>query len=552
MKSSIIFRKHASILCICVSMILACCLAIGQEARSQPLTTTFEDSFETYDVGSFPSEGGWELQYPGASSSQQRVVDTVSVSPANSLQLLGWGIDGGSHMAAVVTRAVEVTGSTLAYEVYVRVDQICSFDASAVVGFGKSVPAGYLRSNEVRFCANGLITTWVAGGEVGGTSLQSYVPDTWYKIYVELDATSNTYDIWINDDLKGSNLNAKFPAYEIESFSLGSNYGNTKAFFDNVIISGDSAEGTNILVDPEQTNLGVGTTFTTKIHILNVEDLYGLDIRLQWNSSLLDYVNHTVTVPVEGYPEGILHEPVAMFKNEVNNTMGSCWVACTSLSPAAAFDGSGVVVEITFQTITYGSCDLTITASELADFDGNPITHSVTHANVEIHDFHDIAVTGLVVGKTIIGGGYSTNVSVSVANRGSFSEDFSVILHANGTAINEAFTTLASGESSVIRFVWNTTGWSKGFYQLDASVPPVPDETNIMDNSYVDDYVFLTIAGDTNGDKDVDIFDAVAIARAYGSHIGDLQYDPICDLNDDGAVDIYDVVIATTKYGQYW
>jgi hypothetical protein len=523
-----------------------------EKAKLQPLMTIFEDNFETYEVGSFPSEGGWTLEWVGAGTSDQEVVDSVSLSPANSLKLLGWGVDGGAHRAAIAAKSVGFAGSTLAYEVYVRVNQTCSFDSSAVVGFGKSTAVGIKRSNEVRFCYDGLITTWVAGGEKCGTTLQSYVPDTWYKIYVELNTISNTFDIWINDELRGSDFNARIPAEEIEFFSLTSNYGNTEAFFDEVVTSCDAVGGTNILVDPEQTALVVGATFTTKIHILNVEDLYGLDIRLQWNASLLNYVNHTVTIPVESYPDGILHEPVAIFKNEVNHTLGSCWIAYTSLTPASAFDGSGVVVEIAFQTITYGSGELTISASELADYDGNPIPHSVTHAYIVVHDFHDVAITDLAVGKTIIGEGYCTSISVLVANRGAFPEDFTVILRANGTTISETSVTLASGDSAVIRFMWNTTGWGKGFYLIDASIPLVPDEANAVDNSYIDGYVFLTLAGDVNGDRDVDIFDAVKIARAYGSYLGDVNYDPICDLNGDGAVDIFDIVIAAMKFGQSW
>jgi hypothetical protein len=514
--------------------------------------TIFEDNFEAYEVNTFPIESAWVLMYSGSRRSDQKVVDTVSVSPIKSLQLVGWGIDGGAHEAAVATRSVGFTGSTLAYEVYVRVNQTCSFDSSAVVGFGRSTPVGIIRSNEVRFGCDGLITTWIEGCEKFGIPLQAYLPNTWYKIYVELDTAANTYDVWIDDELRGSNFNARIPAEEITFFSLSSNYGNTKAYFDNVVTSSEGLEGTNILVDPEQTEVSVGTIFTTRIRLLEVEDLYGFDIRLQWNASLLNYVNHTATIPVESYPDGILHEPIAIFKNEVNNTLGSCWIAYTSLSPAAPFSGSGVVLEITFQAITYGICSLTIATSELADYDGNPIIHSVTHASIAIYDFHDVAITDFTVGKAIIGEGYCTNISVFVTNRGSFPEDFNVILQANGTTISETPITLGSGDAIIICSIWNTTGWSKGFYLLDASIPPVPNEASILDNTYIYGYVFLTISGDINGDKDIDIFDAVVIARGYGSDIGASQYDPICDLNDDGTIDIFDIVIAATKYGQNW
>ncbi|MCW3987109.1 MAG: hypothetical protein NWE87_02200, partial [Candidatus Bathyarchaeota archaeon] len=129
MKAQFNFWSCALIFSICIYTSVTFYPTSGQKVASQPLTTIFEDSFETYDVGLFPTEGDWVLQYHGAGSSYQKVVDTVSFSPTNSLQLLGKGVEGGSHMSAIATRSMEWSGSTLAYEVYVIVNQTCLFDS---------------------------------------------------------------------------------------------------------------------------------------------------------------------------------------------------------------------------------------------------------------------------------------------------------------------------------------------------------------------------------------------------------------------------------------
>lgn len=54
---------------------------------------------------------------------------------------------------------------------------------------------------------------------------------------------------------------------------------------------------------------------------------------------------------------------------------------------------------------------------------------------------------------------------------------------------------------------------------------------------------------DLDGDGDVDIFDIVKIAIAYGTEIGDPLYDALCDLNNDGQVDIFDIVMAASDFG---
>ncbi|MGB9135118.1 MAG: NosD domain-containing protein, partial [Candidatus Bathyarchaeia archaeon] len=56
--------------------------------------------------------------------------------------------------------------------------------------------------------------------------------------------------------------------------------------------------------------------------------------------------------------------------------------------------------------------------------------------------------------------------------------------------------------------------------------------------------------GDVTADGIVNIFDTVKVSAAYGSRIGDSNWDPTCDLNGDGKVDIYDLVIVSGDYGK--
>jgi hypothetical protein len=64
--------------------------------------------------------------------------------------------------------------------------------------------------------------------------------------------------------------------------------------------------------------------------------------------------------------------------------------------------------------------------------------------------------------------------------------------------------------------------------------------------------VAFPLAGDVDYDGDVDIFDIVTIANAYGTVEGQLEYNAHCDLDDDGDVDIFDLVLAAGNYGDSW
>ncbi len=110
--------------------------------------------------------------------------------------------------------------------------------------------------------------------------------------------------------------------------------------------------------------------------------------------------------------------------------------------------------------------------------------------------------------------------------------------------------TLASGASEIITFYWDTTGATKGNYTISANIDVALGENDTDNNELVDGWVLVTLAGDVDGDLDVDIFDIVTMSAAYGSSEGELRYAPNCDLNCDGKVDIFDIVIAAGNYGQ--
>jgi parallel beta-helix repeat protein len=60
------------------------------------------------------------------------------------------------------------------------------------------------------------------------------------------------------------------------------------------------------------------------------------------------------------------------------------------------------------------------------------------------------------------------------------------------------------------------------------------------------------LAGDADGDSDVDIYDIVRIVGVYGVSLPSPLYDRLCDIDLDGDIDIYDVVIAADNYGKSW
>jgi hypothetical protein len=173
---------------------------------------------------------------------------------------------------------------------------------------------------------------------------------------------------------------------------------------------------------------------------------------------------------------------------------------------------------------------------------------------------YDIAVTNVSPSKTVVGQDYSLNTNVTAANQGDFPETFNVTLYANTTAIETKEITLEGGASTTIAFTWNTTGYAKGNYILNACAWPVLGEVNVEDNTFNYGTVMVTVLGDANGDRTVNVLDLISIVNHLGHTNGD-GHTPYStdwykcmntDIKEDGAHNVLDLILCASHLGESW
>jgi len=75
------------------------------------------------------------------------------------------------------------------------------------------------------------------------------------------------------------------------------------------------------------------------------------------------------------------------------------------------------------------------------------------------------------------------------------------------------------------------------------------DNHGITTEGPVWDFMTEGCKGDFDGDDDIDIYDFVLFAAAYGSESGDPNYNPVGDFDDDGYINIFDFVLFAADYG---
>jgi len=145
---------------------------------------------------------------------------------------------------------------------------------------------------------------------------------------------------------------------------------------------------TVVYIDPpEVDNLFSPAQFTISVKVANVTNLYGLDFQLGWDPTIITHVSHVKKIPKDGspaYPDGIMYKPTINVIDQVDENAGMpgsepgtmYWLSEASMLPAKSFNGSGTIVEMTFQVVGLGTSPLKIIACTLADKDGNPISYT--------------------------------------------------------------------------------------------------------------------------------------------------------------------------------
>lgn len=204
---------------------------------------------------------------------------------------------------------------------------------------------------------------------------------------------------------------------------------------------------TLVSVYPENiTATELNQNVSVAIIIENVVDLYAFDIQLKWDPTILHCVDHTMTVPVDDYPDPIPPSPYAgilypgfQVQNVVDETgnipnaepgtLGE-W-GYTSMG-RLAFSGNGTVVVLTFQVLSLtAGCGLEFTSTMLAeinldDLTTNPIDHTARDGYFTVGepkaDFTYWPDVG-VVDKPVI---FNASVTENASNIEKYMWDFNV------------------------------------------------------------------------------------------------------------------------------
>lgn len=137
---------------------------------------------------------------------------------------------------------------------------------------------------------------------------------------------------------------------------------------------------TTIQVIPAQITPRIGEVITVNITINNVQNLYAMDITLEWNKDVLQILHNQSFIGDE--TKGVLHSPTIIVADEASQEIGKYTLVATSQNPADSFNGSGTIAQLVFNVTSIGHSALAL-QSELADFPlPEQTSESIIHTNI--------------------------------------------------------------------------------------------------------------------------------------------------------------------------
>ncbi len=127
--------------------------------------------------------------------------------------------------------------------------------------------------------------------------------------------------------------------------------------------------------------------------VVDVVDLYAADVQLSFDPTELAVIDEEVT------PVNDLLQPDFVVRELADNETGLVWFAATQLNPTEPATGSGALFIFTFEVLSDGISDVTISEQILATRDADIIPATLKNARYLLGDVTFQVFAPIIFGK---------------------------------------------------------------------------------------------------------------------------------------------------------
>lgn len=258
----------------------------------------------------------------------------------------------------------------------------------------------------------------------------------------------------------------------------------------------------------------------TDIVARNMPDFKAFDITLRFDPNIVQVVD------TDSGREGIQVQLGTQFRqnnnfiadNTVDNATGIIRFATTLLG-SVVVNGDVTLIEVNWQPVREGQTAVTIENLDLVSANAQPIAVPQIDGTIEV-----VAQSAGFSGKVILQGrAYNSGAMVTDADG-----------YTMQSSLDGTFYVTNSDHVTI-----NAAGYLRAKLEVSGRLAQlgIASNANAADLGSV-----VLIAGDMNGDDQINIFDLAYMANSYETT------DPVADLNADGIVNILDIALAANNY----
>lgn len=233
------------------------------------------------------------------------------------------------------------------------------------------------------------------------------------------------------------------------------------------------------------------------IHVYPLGSLMGFDVNVTWNPDILEYLNHTVTAPVEDYPNpipqmnysGTLHAPIVNTTVVVSQDNGYIREG-RAHQGTTVFNGNGTIMQITFKIKREGSSELKISSAKLSSHkllvpgaNKDLIIFRVGHgfittpgARTRIYSLELKAAVGNKRFPSPILNGENASVKITIKNEGSITDFYNLTVYhklPNNTVYtiyNNVNVVIEGGEQNMTEIIVSDENLDIGIHTFIANL----------------------------------------------------------------------------------
>jgi uncharacterized repeat protein (TIGR01451 family) len=276
-------------------------------------------------------------------------------------------------------------------------------------------------------------------------------------------------------------------------------------------------ERTRLYIDPASATTSISGTTTVDVRIRDVTDLYGVQLHLSFDPSIVQVEDAIAGGGVNIEPGDFLDPGAVVYTNDVNNTTGVIEYVQSRQGTVPGVDGSGLLARITFHGESAGTSDLDFTLHILSDPLSVPIPHDYADGEIVVS-----SAAGGVSGKVIL----ERRVNYPNANA--------------GVTVRLAGQSQVTGDDGTYSF----SGVPAGTHQISATHPSyLPTWRNVSvtagATTTLPDVTML--GGDCSPMQGIiDETDSAVMGQAWGTSPGDPDWEVRADVRDDGSINVLD------------